>query len=193
MAKNKTKVTINDIDVSEAFNQPTLAMTSAKLTEDKDLNSICHYGYVEVMSNGSRRTILVKCDDPVHEDLIRAFARFNAQLAIICEEVEPGEVSDIDNSEGSDKLAQFTVSEVVTMGTIESGTVVLKGSKMLSTLEQVILQSPKVKTTDDDYSFINELLGAVQNLQQEVTAYHYGKVQYDPQLKLEFEPENQNA
>jgi hypothetical protein len=184
MAKTKKQ----EVVVTVNTDYPTLAMTSAKLTEDKDLNSICHYGYVEVMSNASRRTILVKCDDPVHDNLIDAFAKFNAHLAVICEEVEPRDVRDIDTAEGDDKLAQFTVNEVITMGTIESGTVVLKGVKMLSTLEQVILQTPKIKS-NDDYSFINELLAAVQNLQEKVTAYHYGEVRPDPQMKFNFTTE----
>lgn len=178
-----------DLEKMKALAEATAPrVTSAKL---KDLG--CHYSYNERLANGYSNNILVKSDALIHPDLAKAFNNFNGHLAVVCEEVLPKEVESIEECTGTkvsttEKLAVFTVQEVVIDGNFEDGSVILKGEKLLSTNESARLETPKVKWSAK-YDFLNELRMAVEILIEEVLAYHSGKIQPDPQGDL-FEQNN---
>jgi hypothetical protein len=197
MAKkaNKKEVVIDGNALMDALQSETqLKVTFAKLTEKEAVVS-CAYGYQERLLNGISKTITVFHEAPIHHDLKRAFDLFNGHLAVVCEEVGDNEVTDIENCEGksksaNEKLQHFQVNEIKLQGNLEEGSVVMKGIKILSTGDEVKLETPKVKYTGK-YEFINELVVAVQTIIEEVTQYHNGKCRPDMQGDLFVEPKEE--
>lgn len=178
---------------NEKETQIDVVVLAPRITSAKLKDQSCHYSYVERLANGYQNAIGVKSDALIHSDLSKAFNNFNGHLAVICEEVLPKDVESIEECTGTkisttDRLKVFTVTEVVLDGNFEDGSVVLKGDKLLSTSECVRLETPRVKWADR-YHFTNELRMAVEELIDEVLAYHSGKIAEDPQLDL-FEDQN---
>lgn len=156
------------------------------------------YSYYERTATRDFRTIEVKKSSTVnHPDLLAAFAAFNGHLAIVCEEVQPEEIEDIETLQGindyvSDKLQHFLVHSVALEGSINAGgTFVLNGVKILSTAEEVGLLTPK-KIFDPEYQFYNELYAAATTLIEEVSLYHYGKAAPPAQQAIKFVEEELN-
>jgi len=106
---------------------------------------------------------------------------------VICEEIEPKKINDIDDIEDYNpddhketslefKVSKFFVDSFSITGTGEKEGVSISGSKMLSTGEYVKLSSPKT-TWDGDYSFIMELRAVIDDAVLEVENYMNGKSQ----------------
>src|SRR5574341_902548 len=58
----------------------------------------CSYNYDENLpSNVVRSQSVPDTNIPVHPDLLLAFKKLNVHLALICEEIKPEEISDVDN------------------------------------------------------------------------------------------------
>jgi len=123
----------------------------------------------------------------IHDDMRRCFKRLNSHLAIICEEINADSINDIEtiedyntdiHKEGSleHQVSHFYVSSFTTSGIGENESVVLQGSKRLSTGDYVELKSPKT-SWDGNYLFINELRVAIDDLKSEVEQYMNGKSQ----------------
>lgn len=164
-------------------NENELRITSATRS-----GGTCNYGYSQRYEGGYSDTINVKRDALIHADLVNAFNAFNPHLAVICEEIGDNEIMEIETGEcktkvSTNKLLSFTVDAVKMRGSFEEGSIVLIGTKALSTGESVKLETPKIDW-DDDYEFIRELSVAAQDLVHEVSAYHNGKIAPDPQGDL---------
>jgi len=111
----------------------------------------------------------------------------------VAEQVEAEEVKDIEvpigiNQKVTDKLLQVEVSDFKIVGNLETGSVILSGQKLLKSKEELKLKSQKV-AFDGDYDFVQDLVGAVSNLINEISLYHKGKSRVDPQLDM-FEDQN---
>jgi hypothetical protein len=122
----------------------------------------------------------------VHADMTTAFDKLGVHLAVICEEILPSEI-DIDNiPDPKDeslkknekalalKIDAFHVNAFRIEGSGENEGVVLIGTKRLSTLETLKLETPRVKW-DSTYEFINELMGSMNTCTSEVEQYMHGK------------------
>ena len=165
---------------------PEMVVTSAKLH-----NGTCRYSYAMRTETGAHNTIKVTSDAAYHPDMGKAFSKLYAHLAVICEDVASKSVKNIEMGIGAfqevtNKLQTYQVDEIAIMNNGEG--VVLKGLKILTTGDSVGLVTPIVNWSAD-YFFVNELKIAVDDIIEEVTAYHHGKVDPGPQLDL-FEENN---
>ncbi len=168
-------------------NQDNCIIKSASLKDAM----FCHYKYGRVVAKGITDDVTVKSKVPVHADMHMAFKKFNNHMAVICEEVNPKQIKDIDNVilcpedtlpsdfekalKGIDaELYRFIVDSVTIDGTGENEGVTLSGTKKLSTGEYITLTTPKI-TWESEYSFINELRIAADDLIHEVREYMDGK------------------
>jgi hypothetical protein len=165
-----------------------LSATELRITSATRAKGACAYSYSQRSIKGFSDSINVNRDALMNPDLINSFDAFNPHLACICEEVGDNEIMSIEEAQcktkaATEKLLAFVVSSVSFSGNLEDGTIVLKGTKALSTGEVVKLETPKIRWSDK-YSFLQELSVAAQSLVYEVTEYHNGKIADDPQGDL---------
>lgn len=193
MAKKKT-LEINEIGI---LTQPPEIQIQAAQIKD----AFCNYSYELIAGTGEGDLINRKGSAIVHDDMRIAFKKLNVHLAVICEEIEPLAISEIEEYEniepvivyepGSlmEKVSKYRVSGFKT-GDEGEGYVILEGVKILSTDEHVSLKTPRVKW-EGNYSFLNELRVCIDDIITEVEAYMNGKAapKYK-QTKMEFETPN---
>jgi hypothetical protein len=163
----------------------------------------CHYGYDHTVATNTTDSVTRKSQVPVHDDLKETFRDLNVHLAIVCEEIHPDEIKNIDElpeldpdpdltEEDQDpmavKLSRFTVSSFKVVGNGENEGVILTGQKRLSTNDYVKLETPVVKW-HSDYAFVNELRVAIFNSVEEIEQYMNGKQAPQRQMELGFEEE----
>jgi hypothetical protein len=133
--------------------------------------------------------VATKSEVPVHHDLVAAFRRLDAHLALICEEVDValiGDINDIDHAPTADRILKFEVTKFALDGTPESLTVILSGLKELSTGEAIKLETPKI-AVDSSYPFAVELSSTIHDCIYEVEQYMQGLKQAEKtQLEIEF-------
>jgi hypothetical protein len=191
--KNKTTVTISGGGDSFTVDMDKLNMQTEqlRLTHAVLVNNTCTYSYSVRLDNGESDTITNHCAREFHIDLREAFRLLDGHLAVATEQVNAHEVKDIDSCQGmiqdyTDKLMQVEVSDVKIIGNLETGSVILTGQKLLKSKDEIKLKSPKI-ALDGEYEYVQELVGAISNLINEVSQYHNGKSRPDPQGNL-FEP-----
>jgi hypothetical protein len=149
-------------------------------------DSFCNYTYDQEIAPNTTDTVSRKSGLMVHDDMRAAFLALNPHLAVICEEVDGDEISDIETIEKFDedthkegslehKISHFSVSAFKVDGTGENEGVTLIGQKRLKTGEFVKLETPKVKWEDNEYIYVNELRLAIEKCVEEVEAYMKGK------------------
>ena len=171
--------------VANALQHPTIRIKSGQLKDE-----YCNYSYEHKVALGVVNKYAVKSQVKFHPDLKAAFDKFNAHLAVICEEVSPKDIRDIDTSEGTmqattDKLKTFKVDAFQLSG----DAIILIGEKLLTTGESVKLETPEINL-EGDYDFSDELYNATLDLLDEILAYHAGtKKAPDPQQEIQFSPE----
>lgn len=170
-----------------------IEITGATLNGD-----FCNYSYDLCKGKTQGDSVNRKGSNIFHEDLKKAFWKLNVHLALICEEIEAKKVDDINELEDiifddtkdadgkliekeefkkgsiADQVTHFKVSSFTITGTGENESVVLAGTKTLSTGDHVGLKSPKT-AWDGEYLFINELRAVVDDLKKEVEEYSNGK------------------
>lgn len=184
MAKKEKLVIDGNKLLAALNNQEQLRITHAQVNGET-----CTYSYSVRLENGETDIITNECGRQFHNDLKQAFRLFDGHLAVITEQIEPNEISDIDTCEGkkeaaTEKLIRHQVDEIKISGGIESGNISLKGKKILKTNEEISLKTPKQALDDNDYDFSNELVAATQNIINELTAYHNGKSRPEAQMDL---------
>ncbi len=171
--------------VANALQHPTIRIKSGQLKDD-----YCNYSYEHKVALGVVNKYAVKSQVKFHPDLKAAFDKFNAHLAVICEEVSPKDIRDIDTGEGTkqattDKLKTFSVDAFQLSG----DAIILIGEKLLTTGESVKLETPEIGL-EGNYEFSNELYNSTLDLLDEILAYHGGeKKAPDPQQEIQFQPE----
>jgi len=172
-------------EITNALQHPTIRIKSGQLKDE-----YCNYSYEHKVALGVVNKYAVKSQVKFHPDLKAAFDKFNAHLAVICEEVSPKDIRDIDRGEGTkqaitDKLEAFTVDAFQLCG----DAIILIGQKLLTTGESVKLETPEIEL-EGSYEFSDELYNATLDLLDEILAYHAGeKKAPDPQQEIQFEPE----
>jgi hypothetical protein len=160
----------------------------------------CHYSYDHKVASNTTNSVTIKSQVPVHSDLIDRFKDLHVHLAVICEEISPESIPDIDNLPVYDpdpdlteldqhplalSLHRFSVSSFKIVGEGENEGVALTGEKRLSTGEYVSLSTPVVRW-HGEYPFVNELHVAIFNLVEEIEAYMKGKQAPQRQTELDF-------
>jgi len=148
-------------------------------------DDFCHYAYEIKDGPTAGDEVKRKGSLIVHNDLKNAFFKLNAHLAVICEEINPSVINDIESIEKYDDsihtldsveqiVSHFHVNSFAISGNGENESVILSGSKRLSNGDFVELKSPKT-AWDSNYQFINELRAAIDIATEEVVEYMYGK------------------
>jgi hypothetical protein len=176
-------------------NKNAIDVRSARLRDQL----FCDYKYL-FEASGATNKASITSEVPVHEDLVTAYKKLNPHLAVICEEVSPNEIVDIDDigeyddkihEEGSleHKMSHFVVTGFRLEGEGEREGVVLIGEKRLSTGEWLKLETPKVGWSDD-YACVNELRVSIGDVIAEVEEYKDGKRAPEVQQSLFDEEEN---
>lgn len=144
-------------------------------------DSFCNYSY-EIASGVTKGDVCNRKGSLlVHDDMKNAFKKLHPHLAVICEELDPKKINDIDSIEDYDyelhketgleyKVSRFHVDSFQITGSGENEGVSIIGSKMLSTGEIVKLTSPK-KAWEGDYIFIMELRAVMDDIISEVELY----------------------
>jgi hypothetical protein len=200
MAKNTVKVTGNTIsgtaeDITKHLQKgidklkgenagPKIEIRGATLK-----SAFCNYIYELKTGVTSGDEIKRTGAAVVHNDLPAAFANLDVHLGMICEEIDISEI-DFDNLpprdeesikklKGKEKelallIASFHVNQFKIEGTGENEGVILIGTKTLSTGDQLKLETPKVKWSDN-YEPMNELMSALTTCKNEVEEYSNGK------------------
>ena len=171
-------------------------------------NMFCHYGYDHTVAANTTDSVSRKSAVPVHDDMKTAFRDLHVHLAVICKELHPDEIPDIDNLPEMDtdpdmtdedqdplalKLSRFSVSSFRIVGNGENEGVILTGQKRLSTNEHIKIETP-VTRYQGDYAFVNELHVAIFNLVEEIEQYMNGKQAPPRQQEIDFSSsENQDS
>lgn len=154
----------------------------------------CNYKYKHTVGVGTVNTVSTKSEVPVHHDLVAAFRRLDAHLALICEEIEVNLIGDdiesISHQSTSDTVGQFTVTKLALDGSEDGYCVIISGLKQLSTGESIKLETPKI-AIDASYPFATQLGSTVQDCLFEVEEYMRGKQADNPQQELPFAEDNQ--
>ena len=160
--------------------EQSIKINAAALKDD-----FCHYSY-EITSGPTEGDELKRKGSLiVHNDLREAFKKLKPHLAVICEEINASDINDIEDIAEFDdtihqlggiehKVSHFHVGSFSITGTGENESVVLAGTKMLSTGDYVELKSPKTEW-EGQYHFINELRVAIDDATTEVERYMNGK------------------
>lgn len=170
-------------------------------------NMFCHYGYDHTVAANTTDSIYRKSAVPVHEDMKIAFRDLNVHLAVICEEIHPDDIPNIDNLPVLDpdtdltdddqdplalKLSRFSVSSFRIVGNGENEGVILTGQKRLSTGDHIKIETP-VARYQGEYAFVNELHVAIFNLVEEIEQYMNGKQAPPRQTEMDFSEGIQDA
>lgn len=164
----------------QLIEEKSLEIKGAKVKDD-----FCNYTYELTRGVTAGDSISRNGASVIHDDMKAAFKKLNVHLAVICEEVDTKLIRDVDDIEEYDdavhkansieaKASKFRVSAFRLDGTGENESVLLIGTKKLSTGDDVELKTPKVKW-EGEYSFINELRVAVDDAKFEVEEYMNGK------------------
>jgi hypothetical protein len=151
----------------------------------------CKYRYLHNVGKGATNKINTDSEVPVHPDLVACFRRLDAHLAVVCEEVASDSVTDIDKAPHSpddqvcDEIKKFQVTSFRLDGVEDAMSVVLSGTKELSTGEYIKLETPKI-SIDESYPFAMELSSTLQDAVSEIEQYMKGKQAESPQPELPF-------
>lgn len=169
--------------------KPAIEIVSATLRG----GLFCSYVYNHNLGNEITNEAKIKSDLPVHADMKKAFAKLNAHLAVVCEEVEPSSIDDIDTiaDDEDETIDRFTVQSVDIVGDMGNDGVVLSGYKRLKSGDTLQLKAPKIKF-GSSYPFIGDLTIHVYDLIDEVGQYMKGKRAPEVQQDL-FETEESFA
>jgi len=170
---------------SEKAKRKSIVITAAELVDQM----FCNYKYEHSVGPNTVNKVTTKSEVPVHSDLVVAFRNLDAHLAVICEEVNPaliGDINDIDHEPTAEAVQKFLVTHFIVDGSDDARSIVLKGTKDLSTGESIKLETPKI-ILDDSYPFATELSSTLQDLLREVEDYMKGTKQAEnPQAELPF-------
>jgi len=151
-----------------------LEITSAVVVDD-----FCNYSYNIMHGTGRGNTHNVKGKGIISPDMGLAFSRLNVHMAIMDDTfMHSGrEIIDVDSMHGDDITLLYMVRGIKIKGTAEDESVVLIGSKFVSSSSgRIELETPKISLVGvGGYEFKEHLKAAVDAVRFEVEQYHNGK------------------
>ncbi|MFV0141041.1 hypothetical protein [Empedobacter falsenii] len=124
-----------------------------------------------VRSNNSSNS-----DQPIHEDLKNAFIAITPHFAFLCEQINEKQAANIIElgAEDDDFFSNHSVESITLSGQGDTEGIVITGSKTLSNLKKISLNTPFTQW-DTDYRYLDELLECVDKIRLEVQLYMDGK------------------
>lgn len=148
------------------------------------------YNYEE--HRAGRKTVLTaNCDAPIHEDLKDAFQKLIPHFLLLTEMKNKPEVVkkiDLDLPIDEDLLKKFYIKSFSVEEKNGEQHVQISGMKHLNTGKSISFSTNKTGpgTKDNSYEFYDQLIEAVENLQEEVMEYIEGKQAERAQAAIEF-------
>lgn len=160
-------------------------MSSVKIKKASIKDSLfLNVEYSEFLHEHSKKETKLSCTVPIHEDLKNAFSRLHRHLAILCDEEK------VPKNSAAFQIAEFEkfgVRGFSIGGSDESEGVTVSGFKE-GKFGIVNLNTPFTKFESEDYPFLSELTGDVDDCIMEVEQYLFeGKRAPEKQLELGFE------
>jgi hypothetical protein len=141
----------------------------------------CNYAYEYVSGPTAGDEVKRSGSLIVHNDMKEAFKKLHPHLCVICEEVPVNKIKNIEGiaSYDEDIHKPGGIEDVVSRFSVDSFErtsegVKLAGTKKLSTGKFISLKTPEIEL-EGNYSFINELWAAIDELTQEIEEYMTGK------------------
>lgn len=142
-------------------------------------DSFCNYGFEITSGVGNGDTHNVKGSGVVLEDMLKAFERLNVHLAAIDDsfKLSGTEINDIDLFHSHEIANMYHVTGIKVRGSRDNETVILIGSKYVSSAGgRIELSTPKIPMDSmSSYKWYNELAEAVEVVRREVALYKEGK------------------
>lgn len=197
MTKSKSKLKkVENESIDEKIDQEIAPVVKEFTIKEADIkDGLCNYSY-EISSGISKGdTHKVKGSGIIMDDMINAFAKFNVHLAVIDDSFKLSgiEIEDIDTEHSSDIAFAYTVTGFKISGHLDDESIILKGSKFVSTAGgRISLESPKIPLDhSSSYKWYNELKAATDKVRQEVELYKDGKFIVSEENEEEGDDENQ--
>lgn len=145
-------------------------------------DGICNYSYDILQGVGEGATHSVKGPGIVKKELTDAYERLNVHLAAIDEIFKHSaiEVTDIDKLHKHDLTGLYDVTGFKIKGSIECESIILSGTKYVSSAGgRIDMKTPKIDLDNlSSYKWYNELKDAINEVRRGVEKYHGGY--YDP-------------
>jgi hypothetical protein len=169
--------------MSKKKNTPkTVALVPAGsyiIKEARLKDDFCHYIFEITDGTGAGDTHAVKGNGIVLDDMIHAFGKLNVHLAAVDDVFKHSnlEIEDIDKMHTHDLTDLYRVNGIVIKGYKDNLSVILIGSKHVSSAGgRIELKSPKIALDSlSSYKWYNELNDAVEKVREEVRLYKEGK------------------
>lgn len=156
-------------------------------------DDFCNYTYKIIEGIGVGFAHSVKGVGIIKDSLRKAFSKLNIHLAVIDDAFKYSgiEIEDIDKHHGDELTQNFYVTGFKIKGGEEDQSVILIGTKYVSTASgRMEIDSPKIALDKlSSYKWYNELKTAIEKCRNEVARYHEGN--YDEVEPEEKEDPNQ--
>jgi hypothetical protein len=138
----------------------------------------CHYSYDVNKGVGLGDVHNVKGTGIIEDDMKDAFQKMNVHLAIVDDVFKHSkiEILKLDPYHNHEFASLYRVNGFKTKGTDESMSIILMGTKYLTSGGHMELVSPKIPLDQiSSYPFWKELKAALEDVQEEVELYRNGK------------------
>lgn len=155
------------------------ATKSYSIKEASIKDDFCNYTFEITDGIGVGDTHNVKGSGRVEIDMNDAFAKLNVHLAVIDDVFKHSgiDIEDIDKYHNDELASLYNVSGIKIKGGRENESVILIGSKYISSAGgRIELASPKIPLDNlSSYKWYNELKAATDDVRREVELYKEGK------------------
>lgn len=141
---------------------------------------------IEILDDNTERTATMKCDQLVHEDMNKAFAKLKLHLVKICDLYEDSGITP-DKFNPEEQLTKFKITSFAIGGEGEHEGVSISGQKELDGGKILNLNSPFTKYSNDDYGYGRELASEIQACVFEVEEYLFNGKYAIKQLDIPFD------
>jgi hypothetical protein len=166
----------------------TRDITKVKVTKDRTLE----VELTEHLPDQTDREVTMKCDQLVHDDLVKAFDKLKVHLAIICE-LHEAAVFEIDlaDFDPEEHLPNIKVTSFSIGGSGDDLGVTITGQKKLKSGKILNLNTPFIKYYDeiDPYMYAGEMAESIQGCVYEAEEYIFREKYAVKQLDLPFDEE----
>ncbi|MEJ7914357.1 MAG: hypothetical protein WKF70_14465 [Chitinophagaceae bacterium] len=170
----KSKMQTSEKTIEDIFKPKDFVITSASIKD-----GLCNYSFEIISGVGAGDTHNVKGSGIVDDDMATAFATFNTHLAYIDDVFKHSgtDVEDIDKMHSHDLSFLYQVSGFKIKGGKDNESIILMGSKSISSSGgRIELSSPRIPLDNlSSYKWYNELKVAADKARTEVELYKEGK------------------
>lgn len=191
MAKERKGSKENPItqkDLERAANKLKSSDRAFVIKEATIKDDFCNYSYEIISGIGRGDSESAKGSNIIDIDMHKAFAKFNVHLAVIDDafKYKGVEIADIDKEHNHELTGYYQVTGFKIKGGKENESIVLIGTKYVSTAgARMEIATPKIALDNlSSYKWYNELRKAADNAREEVALYKEGKyTEVEPEEK----------